>query len=82
MIICDHLNLTGTTPLLGAPKFIDMTDVYSRAWRERFARVAKSSGIALHEGDYAGLLGPQEVVDDCIDGVVGKARGIRLPPQG
>ena len=59
MMIRDHLNLTGTTPLLGAPQFIDMTDVYSRAWRERFARAAKASGISLNEGVYAGLLGPQ-----------------------
>lgn len=59
MMIRDHLNLTGTTPLLGAPQFVDMTDVYSRAWRERFAAAAKSLGITLHEGVYAGLLGPQ-----------------------
>ncbi len=36
-----------------------MTDVYSRAWRERFARAAKTGGVTLHEGVYAGLLGPQ-----------------------
>ena len=59
MMIRDHLNLTGTTPLLGAPQFIDMTDVYSHAWRERFARAAKTGGISLHEGVYAGMLGPQ-----------------------
>jgi purine-nucleoside phosphorylase len=59
MMIRDHLNLTGTTPLLGAPQFIDMTDVYSRAWRERFAVAAKTGGVTLHEGVYAGLLGPQ-----------------------
>ena len=59
MMIRDHLNLTGTTPLLGAPQFIDMTDVYSRVWRERFARVAKANDFRLHEGVYAGLLGPQ-----------------------
>jgi purine-nucleoside phosphorylase len=59
MMIRDHLNLTGTTPLLGAPQFIDMTDVYSRQWRECFARAGKAIGIALHEGVYAGLLGPQ-----------------------
>ena len=29
MMISDHLNLTGTTPLMGAPQFIDMTTAYS-----------------------------------------------------
>lgn len=59
MMIRDHLNLTGTTPLLGAPQFIDMTDVYSREWRGSFARAANTLGMNLHEGVYAGLLGPQ-----------------------
>jgi purine-nucleoside phosphorylase len=59
MMICDHLNLTGTTPLLGAPQFIDLTDIYSRGWRGNFADAAKTLGITLHQGIYAGLLGPQ-----------------------
>jgi purine-nucleoside phosphorylase len=59
MMICDHLNLQGTTPLLGAPEFIDLTDLYSQAWRASFARVAKAQGLLLHEGVYAGVLGPQ-----------------------
>jgi purine-nucleoside phosphorylase len=59
MMINDHLNLTGTTPLLGAPAFVDMTDIYSASWRREFASVAKEQTITLHEGVYAGLLGPQ-----------------------
>ena len=59
MMIADHLNLTGTTPLLGAAAFIDMSDTYSREWRDRFAIAARAAGITLHEGVYAGLLGPQ-----------------------
>jgi len=59
MMLKDHLNLTGTTPLLGGPNFIDMTEVYSRDLRERFAAVALSEDITLHEGVYAALLGPQ-----------------------
>ena len=59
MMIADHLNLTGTTPLLGAPTFIDMSDAYSRDWRAQFARQASELSITLHEGVYAGLLGPQ-----------------------
>ncbi|MBA2744462.1 MAG: purine-nucleoside phosphorylase [Chthoniobacterales bacterium] len=59
MMIADHLNLTGTTPLLGTGSFIDMTDVYSRAWRAKFAAAAAVVGIKLREGVYAGVLGPQ-----------------------
>jgi cyclopropane-fatty-acyl-phospholipid synthase len=36
MMITDHLNLTGTTPLLGGAEFVDLTDAYSARWRERF----------------------------------------------
>jgi purine-nucleoside phosphorylase len=59
MMISDHLNLTGTTPLLGRAEFIDLTEAYSKKWRTEFARVAKSQGFVLNEGVYAGLLGPQ-----------------------
>lgn len=59
MMIADHLNLTGTTPLLGSAQFIDLTEVYSKKWRAEFRSGAKAEGIALHEGVYAGLLGPQ-----------------------
>jgi purine-nucleoside phosphorylase len=59
MMITDHLNLTGTTPLLGRPEFIDMTETYSRRWREEFVRAARAQNITLHEGVYAGCLGPQ-----------------------
>lgn len=59
MMLADHLNLTGTSPLLGGPNFIDMSEVYSRALREKFAASACSAGIILHEGIYASLLGPQ-----------------------
>ena len=59
MMLSDHLNLTGTTPLLGGPHFIDMTEVYSKELRTRLAAAAVSGGMPLHEGVYAGLLGPQ-----------------------
>ncbi len=59
MMISDHLNLTGTTPLLGSGQFVDMSDVYSAERRACFARVAREEGIKLHQGVYAGLLGPQ-----------------------
>lgn len=59
MLITDHINLTGTTPLLGGPHFHDMTEVYSAAKRSRVKDIAAANQIPLHEGVYASLLGPQ-----------------------
>jgi purine-nucleoside phosphorylase len=59
MMISDHINLTGTTPLLGEANFVDMTGAYSSPWRAIFRKAAEAAGITLHEGVYAGLLGPQ-----------------------
>lgn len=59
MAIADHLNLTGTSPLLGKPAFIDMTKVYSSAWLRTFQSAAQQLKMTLHAGVYAGLLGPQ-----------------------
>ena len=59
MLITDHLNLQGTTPLLGGPHFHDMSEVYSLALREKLLAAASSLGLTLHQGIYAALLGPQ-----------------------
>jgi len=59
MMLGDHLNLTGTSPLLGGPNFFDMSEVYSAPLRAHFFSTAKACGMTLHEGVYAGLLGPQ-----------------------
>jgi purine-nucleoside phosphorylase len=59
MMMSDHLNLTGTSPLLGAPDFIDMTSAYSPPLRDIFRKAANKANVVLHEGVYAGLLGPQ-----------------------
>ncbi len=59
MMLADHLNLTGTSPLLGAPSFIDMSEVYSRRLRALFGEAASEMAMPLPEGVYAGLLGPQ-----------------------
>jgi purine-nucleoside phosphorylase len=65
MVVSDHLNLTGSSPLVGpedesvGPRFPDMTDVYDRALRGWLHDAAGAAGIALREGVYAGLLGPQ-----------------------
>lgn len=58
MMLSDHLNLTGTSPLVG-PEFIDMSEVYDKAWSAKFREAAVSCGVTLYEGVYAGLRGPQ-----------------------
>ncbi len=58
MMLTDHLNLTGTSPLEGAD-FIDMSVAYNAPWRAEFRAAAESSGMVLHEGVYASLRGPQ-----------------------
>ena len=50
---------TATSPLLGGPNFFDMSEVYAKRLRTHFSAMAKSHGMMLHEGVYAGLLGPQ-----------------------
>ena len=60
MLITDHLNLTGTSPLVGLarPHFLDLRDAYDRALGERAHAVAERRGHTLHDGVYAGLVGP------------------------
>lgn len=63
MVIRDHLNLTGRNPLDGPVRggeirFPDMSAAYDPALRERAHSVAADRGIAVVEGVYAGLLGP------------------------
>ncbi|MHB1740872.1 MAG: purine-nucleoside phosphorylase [Actinomycetes bacterium] len=53
VLISDHLNLTGRSPLVGA-RFVDLTDAYSPRLRELARRVDPS----LAEGVYAALPGP------------------------
>ncbi|MFL6529869.1 MAG: purine-nucleoside phosphorylase [Chthoniobacterales bacterium] len=59
MMISDHINLSGASPLVAAPQFIDMRDAYSPAWRAAFRDAAAALGVILHEGIYASVLGPQ-----------------------
>jgi purine-nucleoside phosphorylase len=59
MMITDHINLTGTSPLIGSAEFIDLTEAYSSRLREKFRAAARKIDIALHEGVYAGGVGPQ-----------------------
>lgn len=59
MMLSDHLNLTGTSPLEGGPEFVDLSEVYDAGWRSEARNAAGSRGVSLHEGTYAGLRGPQ-----------------------
>jgi purine-nucleoside phosphorylase len=65
MSIVDHLNLTGTSPLVGpvdedlGPRFPDMTFAYDARLRDLLGEAARDSNVVLREGVYAGLLGPQ-----------------------
>jgi purine-nucleoside phosphorylase len=64
MVITDHLNLTGVSPLLGVnddalgPRFPDLTAAYDPELRRHLHGVAESAGVPLREGIYAALLGP------------------------
>lgn len=53
VLICDHLNLTATSPLVG-PRFVDLTDTYS----PRLRALAREIDPTLVEGVYAGVPGP------------------------
>lgn len=57
MVISDHLNLTGTSPLEGA-NFVDLTDLYDAELREALLSRAAATGVDLHQGVYAQLAGP------------------------
>jgi purine-nucleoside phosphorylase len=64
MIITDHLNLTGRSPLIGpnadeiGPRFPDQTTTWSPRLVEQLRRAAAAEAVEVAEGVYAGLLGP------------------------
>ena len=53
VLISDHLNLTATSPIVGA-NFVDLVDLYS----PRLRKLAREIEPDLEEGVYAGLPGP------------------------
>jgi len=65
MLIADHINLTGLSPLAGSnddafgPRFFSMSEAWDKGLRDKIKTAAKKSGIALHEGVYMGVRGPQ-----------------------
>src|SRR5436190_464284 len=64
VLISDHINLMGQNPLVGrnddalGPRFPDMTEAYSREYRDIARHTAAELGIDLKEAVYAGMLGP------------------------
>jgi len=63
MLITDHINLTGSNPLVGPAlagdqRFPDMTVAYDAELRALAQTAAREQGIALEEGVYCALLGP------------------------
>lgn len=64
VVIKDHINLQGQNPLVGPEdpnlglRFIDMTEAYSKSYRQIALEAGKRLGIPLGEGVYAAVLGP------------------------
>jgi purine-nucleoside phosphorylase len=64
MVMRDHINLTGRSPLIGpnadelGPRFPDLTDAWSQRLRDRLHAAGVAEGVPLAEGIYVGLTGP------------------------
>ena len=65
MLLTDHLNLQGGSPLalkgmesLGE-RFVDMSEPYSKKLRNQALAIATKKGIPLQQGVYAAVVGPQ-----------------------
>lgn len=64
MLIEDHINLTGTNPLIGpnnealGPRFPDMSEAYDYELIKLAEEVAKQQKISFKRGVYVGISGP------------------------
>jgi purine-nucleoside phosphorylase len=64
MIISDHINLMGASPMRGknieefGPRFFDIGDMYTKSLRETALELASDSGLVVHEGVYQFFCGP------------------------
>lgn len=65
MVVTDHINFTGTSPLTGpnheawGPRFPDMSRAYDPALIQAAMDAATRIGIRLEKGVYIGVRGPQ-----------------------
>ena len=64
MVMRDHINLTGRNPLIGpnagdlGERFPDLTEAWNPRLRARLHAAGAAEGVALAEGVYIGLVGP------------------------
>ncbi|MGY4690191.1 purine-nucleoside phosphorylase [Salibacterium sp. K-3] len=64
MVIEDHINQTGTNPLLGpndenlGPRFPDMSRAYDSGLKRTAVSTAERLGFSLQKGVYTGIAGP------------------------
>jgi purine-nucleoside phosphorylase len=64
MIIRDHISFATPNPLVGrnidelGPRFPDMSEPYKKQYIKLARDVARSEGVAVHEGVYFGVTGP------------------------
>ncbi len=64
MLIKDHINLTGTNPLIGpnivdhGPRFPDMSQPYDLSLLSKAQKIMKDLQLPHSEGVYCGVLGP------------------------
>lgn len=64
MLISDHINLSGTNPLIGpnddafGPRFPDMSNAYDAELRTRARQIAARENVPLAEGVYLMVSGP------------------------
>jgi purine-nucleoside phosphorylase len=63
-MLTDHLNFMGVNPLVGpnddrfGPRFPDISETYSRHWRDVALQVALRESVPLQQGVYAAVTGP------------------------
>lgn len=61
MLIEDHINFSGSNPLIGEPsdrRFVGLTEAYDRDLRAQFVSAAQAADIELHSGVYMWFSGP------------------------
>lgn len=61
MLIADHINYSGRSPLIGEPtdaRFVNLTEAYDPELRKRLRAAAEAFDIPLKEGVYAWYSGP------------------------
>ncbi len=64
MLIKDHINASGSNPLIGAndeaygPRFPDLSEVYNKKYRTELKKLAVEAGLYLQEGVYVMTSGP------------------------